>query len=63
MVGSGLPRDIYFLIGSGLPRNIYSLVGPRLPRNRVEFGYKGLSLMRDDFSGPFVQDVRNFRQL
>ena len=29
----------------------------------VDFGYKGLSLMRDDFSGPFDQNVRNFRQL
>ena len=26
-------------------------------------GYKRLSLMRDDFSGPFVRNVRNFRQL
>ena len=31
--------------------------------NTVDFGYKGLSLMGDDFSGPFVQNVRNFRQL
>ena len=34
----------------------------------VDFGYKGLGYkglppMRDDFSGPFVQNVRNFRQL
>ena len=29
----------------------------------VDFEYKGLSLMRDDFSGPFVQNVRNFRRL
>ena len=25
-------------------------------------GYKGLSLMRDDFFGPFVQNVRKFRK-
>ena len=36
--------------------------------NTVDFGYKGLrykrlSLMRDDFSGPFDKNVRNFRQL
>ena len=29
----------------------------------IDFKYKGLSLMRDDFSGPSVQNVRNFRQL
>ena len=28
----------------------------------IYLGYEGLSLMRDDFSGPFVQNVRNFRQ-
>ena len=32
----------------------------------TDFEYKGLGykgLMRDNFSGPFVQNVRNFRQL
>ena len=27
-----------------------------------ELGYKGLSPMRDDFSGPFDENVRNLRQ-
>ena len=33
------------------------------PPITVDLGYKRLSLMRDDFSGPSVQNVRNFRQL
>ena len=39
------------------------LTGRVLKSHTVDLGYKGVSVMRDDFSHPFVQNVRNFRQL
>ena len=52
------------MVGSWLERFSYNKsYKHHIHIHTVDFGYKGLSPTRDDFSGPFVQNVRNFRQL
>ena len=56
-----LSRPIFIaLVSSAHRRFVRGKHGRVISICTVDFGYKGLSLIRDDFSGPFVKNVRNF---